>query len=396
MRTAARLLALILAACLCWAAPAQPSGAPTGAGPAKSLQADLPVSRPFRMGFTPFPYDLSIQAVEDTYAFIDENADLICFHHDGGVPWPEALAGTNEYHPNLIQTIETEREQIRPGQAVYVATTCQSTQRAGELALYWGSDTNLPMPPGWENRTLDDPEVIVAFTNWCRYLIDRLEPDYFAYAIEANAGFSGLDDPELAQLLTLAQSVYVTLKFEYPDLPIFLTVQSSSTEATREDLLDVTSELLVLSDWVAVSQYPYMVLRYWGWDVYGDPDEIPADLLSSIVELAPEKPFAISETGYIAEDLLVPEPLIIAPGTPAWQAEYVDDLLHEIRGYDAEFVVWFITRDYDDLLDTMKLLGAEIDPIFYIWRDIGLLDGDGAARPALTRWRRWLDLPLVP
>lgn len=357
---------------------------------------DVSVSRSFLMGFTPFPYDLSVEAVQDTYAFTAANSDLVCFHHDAGVPWPEALIGTHQYHPNLIASIEIEREQVRPHQSVYVSATCQTNARAGDLALYWGENDNMPLPEGWESRRLDDPEVIVAYTNWCRYLIDRLEPDYFAYAIEANGGFSGLSDPELLEFATLAWSVYSTLKFEYPDLPVFLTVQSSSTEVERAGLLDVTSLLLQMSDMVAVSQYPYLELRYAGWEVHGDPDEIPKTLLSDIVDLAPDKPFAISETGYIAEDMLVPEPLIFAPGEPAWQAEYVDGLLTEIQGYDAEFVVWFVSRDFDHLLDTFDLLGVPIDPSFYIWRDNGLLDGDGAPRPALTRWRRWLDRPYRP
>ena len=46
---------------------------------------------------------------------------------------------------------------------------------------------------------MDDPEVIAAFANWCRFLIQTLQPDYSAYGIECNGGFAGLDDPELYQ-----------------------------------------------------------------------------------------------------------------------------------------------------------------------------------------------------
>ena len=47
-------------------------------------------SRPFRMGFTAFPHDFTIEAVEQTRQFVRDNADLIA-HHIEGVPWAEAL-----------------------------------------------------------------------------------------------------------------------------------------------------------------------------------------------------------------------------------------------------------------------------------------------------------------
>ena len=36
--------------------------------------------RAFRMGFTPFPYDITPEAVADTRTFLRENADIIAFH----------------------------------------------------------------------------------------------------------------------------------------------------------------------------------------------------------------------------------------------------------------------------------------------------------------------------
>ena len=47
-------------------------------------------SRPFRMGFTAFPHDFTLEAVEQTRQFVRDNADLIA-HHIEGVPWAEAL-----------------------------------------------------------------------------------------------------------------------------------------------------------------------------------------------------------------------------------------------------------------------------------------------------------------
>ena len=380
--------ALILAGVLTLAAmvSAQPVGEAGG-----SVRR-LPVDRPFAMGFTAFPYDLSYEAVEATYRFVADHGDLIAFHHDAGVPWPEALAG-EPFHPNLVARIDDEVARIVPGKTVYVAAACQSSARAGELAPYWGEDTVMALPPGWETRTLDDPDVILAYTNWCRYLLDRFEPDFFAFAIEANGGFTGIGDPALGQFLTLAQAVYPTLKQEYPGTPILLSVQTGSTESHRAPFLELTRRILQHSDMVGISTYPYFVRRFAGWDAYTDPDEIPADLLTSITDLAPGKPVAITETGYIAEDLDIDAYDMHIQGRRSWQTKYVWRLMEDAHALDAEFVVWFVPWDYDMLLETLEDLGEPIDPSFYIWRDNGLRDGGGIDRPSLSAWCHWLALP---
>jgi len=51
-------------------------------------------TRPFLMGFTPWPWDTEWAALQDTYDFINTNADIISHHIEEGVPWTEALAGT--------------------------------------------------------------------------------------------------------------------------------------------------------------------------------------------------------------------------------------------------------------------------------------------------------------
>ena len=79
-------------------------------------------------------------------------------------------------------------------------------------------------------------------------------------------------------------------------------------------------------------------------------------------------------------------------GRELWQAEYVDLLLRSIKQVNAEFVVWFIARDYDQGWRTVKDLGMDADA-WGIWRDTGLLDGEGRSRLGLQVWDKWLGLP---
>ena len=57
-------------------------------------------ARRFRMGFTPFPYDVSLPAVQETYSNITTIGDIINHHFDNGVPWVESLSG-DPFHKNI-------------------------------------------------------------------------------------------------------------------------------------------------------------------------------------------------------------------------------------------------------------------------------------------------------
>src|SRR4051812_22025608 len=54
-------------------------------------QAQETAKRHFRMGFTGFPDDYSLEAVQEARSFSQKNADIIA-HHIEGVPWAELLA----------------------------------------------------------------------------------------------------------------------------------------------------------------------------------------------------------------------------------------------------------------------------------------------------------------
>ncbi len=43
-------------------------------------------ARHFAMGFTPFPWDISIEAVAATDAYITKNGDIVAHHFDNGIP----------------------------------------------------------------------------------------------------------------------------------------------------------------------------------------------------------------------------------------------------------------------------------------------------------------------
>jgi len=78
-------------------------------------------------------------------------------------------------------------------------------------------------------------------------------------------------------------------------------------------------------------------------------------------------------------------------GKNEWQAEYIRFLFDKSNKLDAKFIIWFVPRDYD--LGWSKLEKMGMDEFFKLWRDTGLLDGNGNPRTSQQIWDAWLKLP---
>lgn len=347
----------------------------------EDLGLSLPESRSFHMGMTPWLYDYTQEAFTWTYDLIATHGDIVVHHFDGGVPWPEALAGGG-YHQKAKQDLDLRVSQLKSGQKVYVALTPISFMR-DDLAAYWGESNNMERPGEWANKEFDDPDVITAYTSFCRHMIQRFNPDYFAYGVEVN--ILATKDPEaFDKFMVLAEQVYDTLKGENPDMPVFLTLYIENFVSDEAVQTQAIEKLLPFTDYIAVSTYPFLAEE--------NPDDLARDWFSRMRDLAPGKPFAIAETAFIAEDLLIESYGISKEGKAEWQSAYTRFLLAEADRLDAEFVAWFFPRDYDAAVNALEEAG--VDELFKIWVDAGLVDESGKARESLHAWDAWLALPL--
>ncbi len=174
------------------------------------------------MGFTPFPYDFTNEAVEFTFANINYHSDMIVHHFNNGIPWEEAL-NDSKMGRNILYDLNNRISRTGADKDVYLGVTPLSTYR-DQLAGYWGESENMELPDKWKSKSFSDPEIVRAYLNYCRFMIDKFEPKYFAYGIEVN--MLGHHDPEaFRDYLVFVENTYVGLKSSYPDLPIFLTIQ---------------------------------------------------------------------------------------------------------------------------------------------------------------------------
>ncbi|GEM_PF-632517 len=356
------------------------------AGPARAGDGE----RWFRMGFTPFNYDITDEAQQEVYDLVNPRQDVIAHQVDGGVPWVELEAG-EPYQQDVEDDLATRLSSTPPGMTIYLATTPLNPGR-DDLANYWGEDKNLPRPGEWANRTFDDPETIAAYLDWCRDLLDRFHPRYFNYAMES-VELAHNAPEKWDSFMGLVRAVYPALKREYPAVEIFvsITLRDSGTPE-MEELRPYIGEVMAYSDMMTVSTYRYI---FGSGPDKGNPANLPPDWLSQAVDMAPDKPFAVAETGWLAENLSIPEWDLYVEGNPTWQDEYLETLLEESDRLGARFTTWFLAVDYDRLYWWLVLTG-QATPEWLLWKDTGLWDGNVVPRPSLDTWEAWKALPRVP
>jgi hypothetical protein len=333
-------------------------------------------ARPFSMGVTPFPYDFTPEAVEATQLWILDNTDIVAVKLDEGVPWQEALENKSTYDPKFEESLSFKAK-FPKDKKVFVSVTPLNKDKNG-MANYRGAMENMPNPEPWNKKDLDDPLVLKAFLNYCREMIRRYRPDYFAYGIEVNN--LAKVPAKWKKFVPFAQSVFIALKKENPQLHVLVTIGCEATVFEPDAApaqKKAIKEILAFSDMVAVTALPYVKEQ--------NPAKIPKDYFSQMAALGPGKPFAIAETAFLAEDVNFFG--IERVGKAAWQAEYLKFCFEEGVKLNAKFVIWMLPRDLDQLYEKLPPL---IRDILLPIKDTGLLDGQGNPRKSFEVWSQWL------
>lgn len=343
--------------------------------------------RPFYMGFTPFPPDITPEAVERTYKGIAANSDIICHHFDDGVPWPEALEG-KPFSKHLTDGWKTRKDKTPADFKVFVAVTPLNAFRKA-MALYHGEKDNMPLPKAFENKAFDDPAIMKAYLEYCRRTVKYFKPDYFAVGIEVNELVH--NSPEKwPGFVRLYKHVYSRLKKDYPQMPIFCTFTLhnmlqdgwSDIELQREKVREFLPEV----DIAGISFYPFM-------KTLGAPER-PFEAFDWIRKFVGDKPIAITETGFPAEPTHLKDFNVTLPGGEQGQAAYIESVLSAAGRDRYLFVIAFLYQDYDALWEKIK--GSFSGDWAAAWRDCGLLDGDGKKRPAHEVWEKYARAKYLP
>lgn len=355
---------------------------------------DISTVRPFKMGFTAWPYDFTSAAYTWTYDKINQYGDIVAHHFKDGLPWDEAYADDATY-PAQVETHITDRVSgTDPGKSVFI-TIDSLTQNRDQLIGEFGVSGQEPRSAPWDTRDFDSPEVITAYSNYAINVIGRFSNvTHFCYGAEVSELYA-VDFAQPGQwdkYLTFSAGVYANIKAAYPAVKVMCSmVLKTPGTAEYTAWIGQFARIANYTDVAGISVYPYAFFLPFT-DVR--PDELVSNWLTQATAIAPGKPLAITETGWIAENINVITPALTATSTPAIQDQYLQKLLNESIYLDMEFVIWWCIADFDDGWDS-TLSAIPEAAASLIWKDIGLYDGDQLARQSLTTWGEWLSRDLA-
>lgn len=346
-------------------------------------------TRSFYMGFTPWPYAATTQALADVYSFINSEGDLVAHHFQQGIPFTATnTLDFTTYHQNVQNEINDRISSTSSGKEIYLAIDSLNGAR-DDLTDLWEADSNMARTAPWNTRSFNDAEVITAYVNFSIAVIEKFRtnygalPEYFNYGSEISDLM--INDPaKFSEFLTFAQTVYTTLKATYPTIQLMVSIAlktPGSTEMiTAKNGFDQIKNYV---DIVGISTYGYAFYSHSG---KGNPENLPSDWISQVKIVAPGKPYAVVETGWIAENINISAYPLIETSNEDYQNKYVEKLFDACNNdIDAEIIIWFTSYDYDTLWNDN--LG---DDLSKIWVDTGLIDENFNERAALSTWRSWL------
>ena len=333
--------------------------------------------RNYYLGFTPFPYDVTPEAVEFSYKIIKSESDIVAHHFDDGIPWQEAL-DDKEFHQNLMADWEYRKSHTPVGHKIYLAITPINITRNG-LAPYKAEKGNIPLPPPWNTYKFNNPKIKTAYFNYAKRIINFFNPDFLTIGIEVNL----LADSDTSLVkwnayLELHKFVYSELKKLFPALPIMVSfVGMDLIEGYRNVNHDVQikafNDMIDYTDYFGLSMHTFLSKFL--------ADTINAAIFKNIFSLS-SKPIAICETSYPAQKFSIFNNSLIFNGSANKQKKYFELLLSSAEKYNVKFIINFVIRDYDAL---WKAIGSP-DDINKVWRDTGFYDESGNPRIVKELW----------
>ncbi len=324
-------------------------------------------------------FGYSSAQIKEGAQFVKDHSDIASIALGGGVPWDEALAdkGYPASQDAYVDILKKEYKNIPIVLSIGFSHTIDNDLN-NDLDE---NGSGIPRTGIWKDMEYNDPRAIKAYTNYCRHLIENVKPDYFMYAGEVNLGLKSPNDPRLAKMLTLMERVYTTLKREYPDLPIFVSIANRYGAGHGTSFLNMTEQLLRYSDLIGLTSFPYI-----NNPPYRNPADIPADWYTRIQDLAPKKRLALMELSTPGADLKSGG-VIAIPANEEWQATFIEKTFTEMNELNAEIIIWSPSaEDLDNLFP-----GGTIDPSTKLWLRNGLMDKNGNPRKGYNIWMSWLE-----
>lgn len=336
-------------------------------------------TRNFYMGVTPWPGNFNFADLDIAYNFINNHCDMVSHHFDEGIPYEEAFY-SQTMPLALQQQVEYRNIKTNNNKKVLLSVSALNLDRNQRADYYNTSTVSTTIQQQWMAKEFNDATVITAYINYMNYLIAGFQPDYINFGVESNV--ESFDAAEFLKYKDFLSQVYTSLKNSHPTIPIFISfIADNSTQGFQN-----ATQLLPYTDYIGISAYPFTTIN---GSLTGEtnPNTITANYFEKYINMA-NKPFCFAETAYIAEDLVVPFYGLDKQGTQEWQKAYLQKVLDLCQNYNAEFLIWFCSKDYDEGNLYLQQQGQYFD-LLAIWQDTGLIDENGNQRLSYGLWENW-------
>jgi hypothetical protein len=329
-------------------------------------------------GFTPFPYDFTLEAVNRTYKVIEDDATLFAIHRDNGIPWQEALED-KPFPKKVTEEWQARVGHIKAHHKVYVGLAPLAHDRVSLHSIAEGSKT----PKSFLNKALNSNEVKTAYLNYARRAVDTFNPDYLNLGIEVGELMTR-NKKRWAQFEELFEYVKNGIEKDHPNIQIGI---SFGLQALMEPgAIRSAQRIIADSDYVGISFYPHMSKFHEAIGSSALPPP-PNQWLEPLNWLRKnvDKPIAICETGYTTRPVRLNNPKMVMDGSEDLQKRYLQDLAGLAARDNYLFVAWFLPIDYKALSERANFAEGSVNRL---WEYIGLFGPDLKPKPAWPIWKQ--------
>jgi len=323
-------------------------------------------NRVFKMGFTSWPYNDQAGGQDTTYEFLEQQGDSYAEHIDDKIPW-SAWINNTALPQDFINNIQGRKQRKINSNELVVSVSLLNNFRT-DLAEDFNGDT-------LAYDSLNQANIIDAYTKHLEYIINEMQPDYFVIAMEVNELLTN-SPTKWDEYKILMDSVRDRLKSTYPNLPLSesITLHNIAYSSSSFEQLEMSNYINSTQDFASISFHPHI-----GGISSTSQFDAGFDYLSNNIQI----PIAFVETSALAEDLIVPNLGVNIPSSEMFQRSYLEFLLLEANANDYEFITWWCHRDYDALWATFP---PSVKDLGQLWRDTGLLDENGNPRRSFEVW----------
>ena len=361
---AVALLALpvlaLLAGCREVEAPAESGFTPaprTEAGPA----------RPYRLGFSSLPAELSDAASLDAFDLAANYGEVLLIQRPPS--WADFLPGAVLSEALREITIAERSAVADRGLLLMLALDPFDAADRGRLAA---------LPPGYEGETLAHPDLRQAFIAEAKYIALNYRPAYLVLGTEVNVAFER--DPDGYRAFVDAyREAYGVVRAASPETLVLVSFQYEQLlglipweppHVPRWELLD---DFAGANDLFAITTYPSFA--------FAVARKVPPLYYSQIGEHV-QGPLAVVSAGYASaagrEGL--------NSSTPAEQRRFLQRLLRDADELGVTLLVWFAGRDP----------AFATEPPFDLLASIGLRTADDRPKEAWPAWAEAAARPYDP